>query len=61
MAKTWRNRVQEVYSSLEELESYEEHYGVAARCGFQNASTMWLENPVIGGSTNPADFGLVPE
>lgn len=59
MAKTWKKRVREVYSSLEELERYNEMYGVAKRCKFRTCKAMWHANPMIGGSTDPKDFGLV--
>jgi hypothetical protein len=54
----WQSTVQENYSSVEELEYYNDMYGVCARCGFQSAMDMWNANPMIKGGTHPADFGL---
>ena len=51
--------MREVYSSLEELEQYNEMYGIAKRCQFRTCKAMWHANPLIGGSTDPKDFGLV--
>lgn len=57
--KTWKSRVRAVWASLAELKEYDRIYGVAKRCGYQTAARMWQENPVVGGSTNPKDFGKV--
>lgn len=55
----WAARVQETYASIDELRDYDVIFGVAGRCGYDSAEQMWEENPVIGGSTNPADFGRI--
>jgi len=57
--KTWKAKVQDTYSSLDELVGYDGIYGVAERCGFDNPVEMWEENPMIGGSVNPQDFGRI--
>lgn len=59
MSKTWFNTVQKNYESLEELKAYDESFSIVARCGFESAEEMWKKNPVIGGSVNPSDFGIV--
>lgn len=56
--QTWQAKVRNVYSSLAELRAYNRVYGVARRCGFRSAVALWRANPRIGGSTNPAAFGL---
>ena len=57
--KTWKDTVRNVYSSLDELRAFNDIYGTAERCGFKSAEALWRCNPVIGGSTNPKDFGIV--
>jgi hypothetical protein len=57
--KTWQDPVQEVYSSLEELRAYNRIYNVVKRCGFRSAKSLWEADPIIGGSTDPKDFGIV--
>ena len=57
--KSWTARVQKVYASLEELKNYDSIYGVARRCGYSDCERFWADNPKIGGSVNPSDFGLV--
>jgi len=52
----WKSRVKKVYSSLKELESYNEIYGIATRLGYSDCKTLWKENPMIQGSTNPEDL-----
>ena len=59
--KTWIMETRKNWLSLEELEAYDSIYNVAGRCGFPSAVAMWEANPVVGGSTDPADFGPVPE
>lgn len=59
--KTWVQRLQKNYSSLAEWEGYCETYGLLGRlgCNFTTAKAAWDFNPMIGGSVNPADFGIV--
>lgn len=57
--KTWKKRVREVYYSLEELKGYNDIYNIAKRCGYDSCKKLWNENPVIGRSVDPKDFGLV--
>lgn len=57
--KTWKAKVRETYSSLAELRAHNAIYGIAKRCGYRSAKALWEANPMIGGSTNPADFGRV--
>jgi hypothetical protein len=59
--QTWKDTVQNVYSSIDELESYDSIYGIAKRCGYDSYWKLWEDNPMIGGSTNPADFGLAED
>jgi hypothetical protein len=56
--QTWTDRVRNVYSSLEDLQAYDEIYDIANRCGYQDPESLWDDNPLIGGSVNPRDFGL---
>lgn len=60
----WRMRLQNNYFSMSEFESFCRIYGVHLRLGVKNdkAATLfdlWESNPVIEGSTNPADFRKV--
>lgn len=57
--KTWQAKVREVYRSLKELRAYNRVYEIVGRCGFRSAKKLWEVNPVIGGSSNPKDFGIV--
>jgi len=56
---TWKMRVRNAYDSFEELKIYNEVYNIASRCGYTSCEEMWEENPIIGGSIHPEDFGLV--
>lgn len=59
--QTWAGRVQNIYSSLKELNDFDRIFDIAHRCGYESTAAMWTENPIIGGSTNPEDFGPVEE
>jgi hypothetical protein len=54
----WRDRVQGVYSSMEELKAYDETYGICERLGMP-LNALWELNPIIEGSTNPDDLRIV--
>jgi hypothetical protein len=55
--RKWKDKVRDVYGSLEELQSYDRHYSIAKRCGYSDCQSLWEANPVICGSVNPSDFG----
>ena len=57
--KRWKTRVRQIYATLSELRQYDAMYNIVERCGYKSAKQLWLDNPLIGGSTNPKDFGLV--
>lgn len=57
--KIWKARVHRIYSSLEELKSYDEIFSIAKRLGYSSCELLWKENPTIGGSINPRDFCVV--
>ena len=54
----WHRRLQDSYSSLEEWVGYCISYALNTRLGFETPEMAWEANPMIQGSTNPADFGL---
>lgn len=59
--KTWIGKTRDNWGSLESLVSYDRTFRVAERCGFDSPEKMWEANPTVGGSIDPADFGLVPD
>ena len=57
----WVMRLQDNYDSdFEQFEGYCGAYGLLPRLGFEDAQAAWDANPMIQGSTNPADFKVVP-
>lgn len=60
-AKGWQGKVREVYRSLEELQSYQDLYGIVTRLGYSSSETLWSRNPMIQGGTNPADLRVVKD
>lgn len=57
----WQDYLQQVYSSFEEFEAYDEIYGLAARFGFDSPQAAWEANPLICGSVNPSDSAVVED
>ena len=57
--KTWTASVRNTYETVSELRAYNRIYGIARRCGYRSCAALWRDNPVIGGSVEPADFGRV--
>ncbi len=57
--KLWKHSVRQVYSSLEELKSYDEVYNISGRLGYNNVVDLWRENPIIGGTVDPKDFRVI--
>jgi hypothetical protein len=58
MSKTWIDHIQNSYVDLDDFRAYDDLYGLAKRCGYHSARTLWNDNPIIGGSVNPKDFGI---
>ena len=53
--------LQDDYMDLEEFLMYDETYGLAERLGFDSPIEAWEANPLVQFSTDPGDFGVVPE
>jgi hypothetical protein len=53
----WKARLQTVYSSLAEFESYAEIYALHTRLGYRSPRSAWRANPMVRGSVNPSDYG----
>lgn len=63
ITEMWHSKVQDNYSSLEELCEYDEIYGILERINqsggsYETCEDLWNDNPEIQGSTDPKDFGL---
>ena len=57
----WTAKLQDNYANRQEWTRYSMMYGLAKRLGFRSAKAAWEANPTIQGSTNPADFRVVPQ
>ena len=58
-ATGWEDKLKNVYSTFQEFVSYCEIYGIHERIGFSSMKKAWATNPIIQGSTNPADLRRV--
>lgn len=58
-ATGWRDRLRNIYPSLESFEQWSEVYGLHQRLGYAFAVDAWNDNPVIEGSVIPTDFRVV--
>ena len=59
----WKATVKKTYGDIESLESANENYGILERINasggnFEDIQELWDKNPMIQGSSDPADFGL---
>lgn len=57
--KVWKAKLHKVYTDFDEFERYDKMYNLAERLGFSHAEAAWDANPLIQGSTNPADYKVV--
>lgn len=55
----WRTRLRNNYNDLADFIQWSDVCALADRLGFKSAESAWKANPVIEGSTNPADFRKV--
>jgi len=55
----WQDKLQNIYSSLEELISYNNIYGICKRLGYEDPAKCWEDNPTIQGSIIPSDLKRV--
>jgi hypothetical protein len=56
----YRVKLHNQYRNLEEFKAYCEVYNNHARLGFETPEQAWEVNPTIQGSTDPADYRVVP-
>jgi len=56
VAKEWTGRLQAQYADFDEFVAYDEMYGLAERLGYASAEEAWEDNPMVAGSTNPAEY-----
>ncbi len=54
----YTQRLQTPYDGFEDFKHYAEIYGLDTRLGFASPQEAWDANPVVTGSTNPADFRI---
>lgn len=57
--KVWKDHLQNVYSDKEEWLEYDKIYNLAKRLGYSSPIKAWYDNPLIQGSTDPADYKKV--
>lgn len=55
----WKARLQDNYSSFDEWTAFSQAYGLAERLGYKSDEEAWTANPILQGSTNPADFKVI--
>ena len=55
----WKDKLQNVYESLEDFKHWDEIYGLVERLGFETAEEAWEANPMIQGSVYPEDYKIV--
>jgi hypothetical protein len=61
LMEKWTARLQKVYSSFDEFESYDAMYNLAKRLGYNTPIAAWDANPLISGGVNPEEYHKVKE
>ena len=56
-----RKKVHEIYDDYEDFLHYNSMFNIVERLGYPSPKTLWEENPMIEGSSNPKDFRVVPK
>jgi len=61
----WKDNLQDVYVDFEEFKSYSEVYNLHQRLGYDTPEDAWMDNPLVEGSVDPADYkkisSMIPE
>ena len=52
----WKDKLQNIYDSMEEFVSYDQIYNLCKRLGYEDPEKCWEDNPTIQGSINPSDL-----
>jgi hypothetical protein len=55
----WRCFLQENYTDFEDFQYYDDLYALAKRLGYENAESIWKQNPLIESSVEPYDLRVV--
>ena len=55
----WEGKLRKNYRDFDEFESYCSLYGIHTRLGFNTPEAIWAMNPIIQGSTDPADLKVI--
>lgn len=58
--QTWAAPIQNIYRDFADLEDHDRTYGTSQRLGYKSTVELWTANPLIGGSTKPQDFAVIP-
>ena len=56
--KSWINTLNNNYVNFQNFVEYSNIFNVHERLGYETPLEAWGDNPIIGGSTNPDDFGV---
>ncbi len=57
----WQCRLQKNYADIEDFKNWAEIYGLHLRLGYKTPESAWKKNPIVQGSTDPADYRKIPK
>ena len=57
----WQERLHFIYADFDEFNCYAEAYGLHFKLGYTTPQAAWDDNPLVEGSTTPADYRKVKE
>ena len=53
-----RERIKNIYDDYQEFLIFNKRYNIAERLGYASVRQLWVDNPIVEGSSNPSDFKI---
>ena len=54
-----QSRLREIYDNYDEFLVFNKMYNITERLGYNTPKSLWEDNPIVQGSSNPKDFKIV--
>lgn len=54
-----QSRLKEIYDNYDEFLVFNKMYNITERLGYNTPKSLWEDNPIFQGSSNPKDFKIV--
>ena len=54
-----QQNLQEIYDNYQDFLIFDSLFNITKRLGYKDSKSLWNDNPLVQGSTNPKDFKIV--